>query len=456
MKTFISFLLLSSLLVVGCEDFVEVDTPNSQLDSSAVFENATTANAAMADVYAQLRENGFPSGRIIGLSALMGAYSDELISYESGAYSTAGFYNNALLPSDDFVLILWNGSYNQIYACNAILEGVESSVTLPDEIRQQLEGEARFARSLVYLHLITTFGDVPWVTGTNFTVNKSLPRTSAIEIYQHIIDDLNLSISLLPSDYISADRTRPNAAVARALLARVYLYSGDNAAAADMASSVINDTATYLLDTDLEQSFLLDNAATIWQLASGGQGANTSEGSTFIFYSGPPYTVSLSDELVSSFEAGDLRKTAWIKEVSDGSMVWYHAYKYKQDNASSSPMEYSIQLRLAEQYLIRAEARARQGELSAAKDDLDIIRLRAGLSESTATTQDAILEAILRERRSELFTEQGHRFFDLKRFSKLNEVLGAKLGWNATDILWPLPQAELLANPNLQPQNTGY
>ncbi|MNR31887.1 SusD family protein [compost metagenome] len=107
--------------------------------------------------------------------------------------------------------------------------------------------------------------------------------------------------------------------------------------------------------------------------------------------------------------------------------------------------------------MIRAEARAHLGNVSGAQTDLNKIRRRAGLSDTPADTQSELLAAILKERQVELFTELGHRWFDLKRFGLANEVLGAhKTAWNSTDILWPLPQSELLLNENLLPQNPGY
>ena len=114
-------------------------------------------------------------------------------------------------------------------------------------------------------------------------------------------------------------------------------------------------------------------------------------------------------------------------------------------------------MRLSEQYLIRAEARAQQGDFIGAKDDLNTIRHLAGLGDTTASTQQELLTAILQERRVEFFTEGGHRFFDLKRTYELDSALSAlKPGWNSTDALLPFPESELLLNPNLNPQNPGY
>ena len=91
------------------------------------------------------------------------------------------------------------------------------------------------------------------------------------------------------------------------------------------------------------------------------------------------------------------------------------------------------------------------------KEDLNKIRTRAGLANTSALTQVEILDAILQERRLELFTEFGHRFFDLKRYNKIQSVLSAaKTGWDTHDALFPIPQVELGLNPNLKPQNSGY
>ncbi|MDO5969574.1 RagB/SusD family nutrient uptake outer membrane protein, partial [Flavivirga aquimarina] len=119
--------------------------------------------------------------------------------------------------------------------------------------------------------------------------------------------------------------------------------------------------------------------------------------------------------------------------------------------------EYPVVFRLAEQYLIRAEARAELGKISEAQSDLNVIRNRAGLGNTTASTKEALRDAILDERQVELFTERGHRWFDLKRRGEAADVLAPlKPSWQDTDVLFPIPESELLLNPNLLPQNDGY
>src|SRR5690606_32440618 len=174
---------------------------------------------------------------------------------------------------------------------------------------------------------------------------------------------------------------------------------------------------------------------------------------TYFLAFGPPPLVALHENLLGAMEDDDLRRTHWIGEVTDGTNYWYYSSKYKQNPGA----EYSTVLRLAEQYLIRAEARAQQNNSIGAQEDLNSIRNRAGLPDTAALTQEALLEAVLQERRVELMLEQGHRWFDLKRHNRADAVLAPiKPAWRPTNILLPIHETELLMNPNLNPQNNGY
>jgi hypothetical protein len=117
-------------------------------------------------------------------------------------------------------------------------------------------------------------------------------------------------------------------------------------------------------------------------------------------------------------------------------------------------------LRLAEQYLIRSEARAMKNNFAGAIEDLDVLRVRAGLPMLSANNEDLskeeLLNTILEERRKELFTEWGHRWLDLKRTNKAENFLSIlSEEWNNTDIFYPVPAQERMKNPNLT-QNPGY
>ena len=448
--------LLAMGLLSACEDYVDVDLPGSQLTGVTVFEDRNTANAAMTEVYTKLRETGFLSGTPQGSSAAFGLYADELTYFGGSGVSGQFLYLNALLPSTGQVSTMWNESYHQIYLANAVLQGVEQSASLTDAEKAQLRGEALFVRALVHFYLVNTFGDVPYITTTDYQQNSLVLRMPTERVYEKIANDLQEAATLLPQDYYSANRTRPNTFAARALLARTYLYMGLWAEAANEASSVLN-SALYAWETDLSLVFLKESGSTIWQLQPATNGLNTNEAATFTFTSVPPPNLAVSQQLISAFEVNDARKIQWLASVTNGADTFYHSCKYKVVGNTGTSEEYSVVLRLAEQYFIRSEARARQGDIIGAREDLNKVRNRAGLTDTTAFTIQELIDAVMRERRVELFTEHGHRFFDLKRNGILDSSLSpVKTGWDTTDRLWPLPETELLANPNLLPQNQGY
>lgn len=447
------FATIIVVLLQSCDNYVEVERPNSQLIGKTVFEDLTTATAAMSGLYAKMRANGALAGNSSGGSALCGMYADELDSYQTG---NNNFYNNSLVATEGNATSMWNNSYRQIYEANAIIEGVSNSTTLPIAGKNQVLGEALFVRGLLHFYLTNLYGDVPYVTGTDYIVNSQVSKISSASVLSKIKVDLELAITLLPEAYATAERVRPNRYAAYAMLSRVCLYMGNYAEASNAASAVLN-SSLYTWETDLDKIFLKNSTTTIWQFSPAASGNNTTEGGLFIFTAGPPTNVALRNSLVNAFELNDQRKVKWTKAVTNGSNIWFHAFKYKQQLSGTTSTEYSVILRLAEQVLIRAEARARLGELTNAKTDLDLIRVTAGLPASTAVTQTDLINEILNQRRFELFTEFGNRFFDLKRYGSIDTVLPLfKPGWNSTDKLWPIPGNELILNPNLNPQNPGY
>jgi hypothetical protein len=254
------------------------------------------------------------------------------------------------------------------------------------------------------------------------------------------------------------ERTRPNKYAAIALLARVYLYLKDWAQAENQASTVINNSGTYNLVNDLNNVFLKNSSEAILQFGISSSPFATWEQRTIVQYS-----YSLTDTLLNSFETSDQRKSAWINVNSTTfpGMTFSYPYKYKRTNGNSGNIsEYYMVMRLAEQYLIRAEARAQLNRITgsnSAETDLNIIRNRAGLPNTTAVTEVQMLDAIMRERRVELFAEWGHRWFDLIRSGSADAILAPIKGasWQTADQLYPIPASDILNNPNLS-QNPNY
>ncbi|SFW20821.1 SusD family protein [Sinomicrobium oceani] len=453
----VKYLLSLVVLFMSCEDFVEIDPPKERLVRSEVFADDATAQSAMTGVYSYMMNRTFSSGHYSrSVSFLSGLSADEYDNYNT---ALDPFSENSLSPSG-FAANLWSDPYAVIYRTNSILEGIiNEEARVSEDVKQQLEGEAKFVRAFSYFYLVNLFGDVPLYTSTDFWTNAQAERSPAGQVYQQIITDLEDAKSLLLEDYTisGGERSRPNKYAAIALLSRVYLYLGNWNLAETLASEVIQSEALYRLEADLNQVFLANSSEAIWQLVPVEPGYNTNEGRYFILNSSPINSTSkleLNDALLASFEEEDQRRKHWVGSFSEGTNTWFFPYKYKIA-IGGTLTEYSMVLRLAEQYLIRAEARAMLNILTgvnSAVSDINTIRHRAGLGDTPAESQAELLNAILQERRIEFFAEWGHRWLDLKRTGTIDEVLGiVKTNWEPTDALYPIPEQEVLNNPNIVP-----
>ncbi len=442
------------MAATACKDFVEIDPPETALTTTTVFENKETATASLMSVYVYMTRyyTSFVSGET-SLTTISAMAGDELINH-SASSSLGQFAQNAITADNSDIFNNWNQIYSQVYTVNAIIEGVEESNGLTPKEKDVLIGEAKFLRAFFYFYLVNYWGDVPLITSTDYVPNATIPRTSTEEIYQQIIADLKEAQQVVNLE--SAEKIRPNQHAATALLARVYLYREQWAEAEAQASLLLNNAA-FNIETDLNNVFLKESVETIWQLQSIVPFINTWDGNAYVLNS-PPYVASLNDALLNAFETGDARRTNWVNSYSDGAEIWYYPYKYKVRDlpeASSAKTEYLVVLRLGEQLLIRSEARAHLGDMVGAKDDLNRIRSRAGLPESTAADLSSLLTAIEHERQLELLVEWGHRWLDLKRTNQINTLANVKSDWQDTDALFPLPQQDLDRNQRLT-QNPGY
>jgi hypothetical protein len=275
-------------------------------------------------------------------------------------------------------------------------------------------------------------------------------------VYSQIINDLLDAKNLLPADYITTERVRPNKWTAAALLSRCFLYTNQWQNASLEANAIIA-SGTYSLEPDLNNVFLNSSTEAIWQLLPVRPGFNTYEGLEILPtspFSYPTYLVTTS--LRGSFENGDNRKTSWINSRVYNNDTLYFLFKYKIPNGTILT-EYYMVFRLAEQYLIHAEAAQNLNNIADAQADINIIRSRAGLGNTLANDIPSLKLAIEQERRTELFCEWGHRWYDLKRTGRANNILASIKGvtWQSTDVLWPVPQQEINLNPALT-QNPGY
>ncbi len=453
--------LLIALVVIisieSCKKFLEADPPIDQLTSEVVFTEEKTATAAVLGMYTSMMST-VPIISSGGTTLYAGLSADELYSSNISDVGSSQFSANALSPNNgNLVSAFWLRGYNIIYQANACIEGLDNNTHISKPVRDQLLGEALFNRAFIYYYLVNLFGDVPLLLNTDYGKNSAAPRTASSIIYDQIINDLKEAQLLLKTAYPTTDRVRPNKWTATALLARIYLNLGQWILAEQESSAVIN-SGDYFLETNLDNVFLVSSREAIWQIMPAEEGFNTTEGITFVpsvWSSGIP-TYPITEYLLNAFETDDVRKTSWLASKLVNGETYHYPYKYKINEYGLPLTENYMVFRLAEQYLIRAESCAHQEKIDEAKNDLDIIRQRAGLPGTLANTSEELGDAIAQERRIELFVEWGHRWFDLKRTKKSTEVLGAiKPGWQATDTLYPIPLSEMLANKNLT-QNQGY
>ncbi|SFW76309.1 SusD family protein [Sinomicrobium oceani] len=449
---------------LSCEDALEPDFPKElYINQYEVFDTANNAEAAARGMYQQMLTPGHPFYTSLdgGISTLAGMSADELLYLLDNNADLTQFNTNMLLAENGKVEDIWKGFYQSIFTANGLLVNL-SNTDINPELVTKLRGEALFVRAISYFHLVNFFGDIPLVLNNNYLENANIARSPASKVYAQIESDLLESIVALPDTY-EAERTRPIKATAKAFLARVYLYQENWQEAIDLATEIINDTSTYEL-VDLNNIVQVGNREALWQLHISKPLANnpvTNEGTAFISSTALFFRYSqLQESLVTIFEPGDLRKDRWVYEYLPDV---YLPYKYKRGNVTDpGPLEYTTVMRLAEVYLIRAEAYARTEQNMEALMDLDALRGRAGLS-LLAETQpelsgEVLLQQILQERQAELFTEWGHRWLDLKRTGKALEVLSPiKPGIDENDLLWPIPQLEINNNPALRGhQNPGY
>eukprot|EP01132_Coremiostelium_polycephalum_P021770 gene21770-25835_t len=293
-------------------------------------------------------------------------------------------------------------------------------------------------------------------TTTDYQINAAMPRTGIDKIYEQITADLVEARTLLSANSVN-DNLRPGKDAATSLLARVYLFRNDWVNAAAMATEVIG-SGKYSLDNPANV-FLINSKETIFQLYK--QTSNTAEAGYFLPASTTVRpTFKIRDNLLNAFEMGDVRKTNWLKSNTIAGTVYFYPYKYKT-RAQTPITEYVVVQRFAELYLIRAEARANLNDLPGAIDDVDRIRGRAAINKIKDTNptiaKDALLAAISKENQTEFFAEWGHRWLDLKRTGKADEVLAALKGanWQPNAKLYPIPFNQIQLNSFLT-QNGGY
>ena len=480
----VHFIIMLILTVSSCKKWVVSPPPVDVVTENNVYSIDATAIGVMNDIYTVMNSAPFQGSG--GITMYTGLSSDELTLYgTSASFNYAAYYHNALSATNNVSAgsELWSPLYNIIFKCNAVVEGLSSdnANSLTAKVRQQLLGEAKFMRALFYFNLVNFFGDVPLALTTDPEINSQLVRSPVTDVYKQIISDLEEAQQLLNENFLdgtllnsTSERVRPTRWAAKALLARVHLYVGEYAKAEAEASDIINNTSLFGPLPVLNDVFIKNSLEAIWQLQPTDAGFNTKEAQTLVLNASGPNEfinpVYLSNNLLGSFESGDQRKVSgnWINSVILDTTEYFFPFKYKLNLSDPSVVssdnmsEYFMVLRLGEQYLIRSEARTQLENIVGAQEDLNVIRNRAGLSNTTAADHQTLLAAIMHERQVELFSEWGHRWFDMKRSENVDGTMSIvtpqKAGgtpWQSYQARYPLPLEDIQKNQNLV-QNPGY
>lgn len=430
----------AAAVIVACDSPLDTN-PTASIDAETALSTPRGIELGLNGAYRSLQP-----GNLFGVNLMVypDMYADNLDF--TGTFQTdREVAQRSINATNGAVLLMWRDMYDGINRTNNILDAIPNVGELSSAQAEQYRGEALFVRALHYSLLVSYFGDVPIVTAPSRGVDESslVARNPAADVYALIIADLEEAATLLPT---GRGNGRATADAANALLARVYLETGAYAQARDKATLLIASPA-YTLPVSYATVFRTNNSSeSIFELQ---YSINNSNSQAFWFFTpdlGGRWGYSPTADLYASFEAGDTRRDVSIG-IDQGDR-----YGNKYERIENGDDNIAV-LRLAEMYLIRAEANARlTGAEAAVRADINEVRNRAGLADlpATVTSQADLLNAVLQERRVEMAFE-GRRFFDLRRLG----VAEALLGIPATHLVWPIPQAERDVNEQLS-QNAGY
>jgi hypothetical protein len=447
MKKIIYITIACSVLILSCTKMLDI-SPTDSISSNEAIKDKAGVDKAIAGSYDAFQYAGlYGRNRVI-----LGDLAADNLVWTGTTYDYYEIDNNEVTIENGIIDAMWSVSYDGINRVNNVLAALPGIKDLTDEERSKYEGEALFMRALFHFNLLQYFGGVPIVTAPTYNVDEvDRPRNTAAEMYDQIISDLDSAELKLPGpDKMPSGRA--NTYSATALLARVYLTrfhaeNNDNYAleAIVKADSVI-DAGAFSLVSDYASLYTGDNSESIFQIVFSVQDRNVIAQYFYPRSLTGRYEVAPSESLIQSFEPADsLRLKA---SVATDTLGKPYGNKY-QDLAEGS--DAILVIRLAEMFLIKAEALAYlNGDIATIQDNINIIRERAGLAQTTAATYDELKLAVENERRHE-FAFEGHRWFDLVRTRRATTVIGIEADYT----LFPIPFSEMSTNNKME-QNHGY
>jgi starch-binding outer membrane protein, SusD/RagB family len=436
----LAWLLLPVMVLAACDSPLDTD-PTAAIDSETALTTARGIELGVNGAYRGLLSGNTYANQFMVYPDL---YADNLDF--TGTFQTdREVGQRSISTSNGAVLGIWQTQYNAINRTNNLLDAIPNVGELTAAQASRYRGEALFIRALVYHDLVRLFGGVPLVLTPSRGAGPEaeVSRASAADVWARVIADLEEAATLLPTTRVTGRATRD---AANALLARAYLETGAYAQARDKATAVIG-TNSYSLVPDFATLWTTKNSAeSIFELQFS---INITNSLAFWYFPaslGGRLGFAPTADLYNAYDADDERRDASIGVA--GTQRYGRKYSRIATSDDNIPL-----LRLAEMYLIRAEANARLGaDPATVRADINMVRERAGVDplDASVDTQQELLDAILHERRLELAFE-GHRFYDLRRMGVAESVLSLP----AFRLLWPIPQADIDVNDSLT-QNPEY
>jgi hypothetical protein len=440
------------LFFSSCSDFLDLKPTSSIVGENAI-SDARTARAAVTGIYAQFKSLYSASNSINALALLPG----DNVRFGGTQTQSVQLDNNAV-PADNLsVITVYQNLYSLVNRANWVIAdiGKVTDVSLTQTEKDKLLGEAYFGRGYAYFELARGWGDaqIQTVPTTDLDKIKGIVRSPRADVYAQAIADLEEAEKLLPED--NTTRNRAQKSVASAIRAKVHLYTGQWESAEQYASLVIAN-GKYELAHPYGAFFTppFDTEESVFELNYSSTDRNNHWSTWF------PSSLSGSYEFIPTQELIDLLsnpatgggRNALLKTA--GNYTYGVLYNTHSGATQGTDPEYII--RIADLYLIRAEARARKTshDYAGAIADLNVIRERAELSPFPAgvTDETTILRAIEDERRLE-FAFEADRWYDLARTGRAVEVLGV----NKAYLLFPIPKYDIESDPDLGGENNpGY
>jgi hypothetical protein len=436
------YILLAALFIAtACDSDLDQAPPNlASADSLTDFSGVL--NAAY---YYQF-------GSVTPL-AVMGEFrSDNAVMDEAPYTEFDVFTANLTTMEDQFFGPLYTAMYKSILSANNVIENSTDATEI---------AEAKFLRALSYYKLVKSFGAVTvnLEASPSLTDTSILARVPAMDVYNNVvIPDLNDAISALSTTITNG---RASKFAAQALLGKVYAAMGNYASAASNLGAVVNGAsgAGISLEANFSDIFGFANEGNSEIIYATQVSSSIVDeygfGSDFWnWFVGDDSKADfpVDSDLVAAFDASDATGATDLRRAVTLDAAGTTAIKFPKDGGNGGEHDW-IEIRLGDVILLYAEALNENGDTAGALTQLNKIRNRAGLANSTATSQADVRTAILNERRLELAFE-GHRWDDLVRTNTVDAEMGTTV--NSNYYLFPIPISEILATGGVITQNAGY